>query len=137
MRYIFLILSLIGGLRTHIKIDEEAEVTLTFIDEGAGFRNAVGFYVYPQGATINSVSDLGALTIIFPNASKAGAGGGLQTGDTVYLGTIPAGMMVGWFLVGNGYVSGSQVNPNRPHYFSDSQINPEVLPANQQHLIQA
>lgn len=125
------------GLRTLLKVDQDAEIFLTFVNEGASWRNAVGFYVYPQGTVINSRADLGPLTVVFPNASKAGAGGSLQMNDTVYLGQIPGGMMVGWFLIANGFVSGSQVSSTRAHYFSDSNLNPEVNPAKRQHLIQA
>jgi len=125
------------GLRTLIKVDEDVELFLTFINEGAGFRNAVGFYVYPQGTVVNSRADLGPLTIVFPNASKSGAGGSLNAGDTVYLGEIPGGMMVGWFLIANGFINGANVNTNRAHYFSDSQLNPESDPVLKQHLIQA
>ncbi len=125
------------GLRTLLKVDEDVELFLTFVNEGAGFKNSVGFYVYPQGTVINSREDLGPLTVVFPNASKSGAGGSLNMSDTVYLGEIPGGMMVGWFLIANGFVSGSQINPNRQHYFSDNGLNPETDPVLRQHVIQA
>ncbi|MDZ4122152.1 MAG: LruC domain-containing protein, partial [Candidatus Cloacimonadaceae bacterium] len=125
------------GLRTLVKVDEDVELFLTFVNEGAGFRNAVGFYVYPQGTVINTKADLGPLTIVFPNASKVGGGGSLNMSDTVYLGEIPGGMMVGWFLIANGFVTGSQVNTNRQHYYSDNQLNPESDPSLRQHVIQA
>lgn len=125
------------GLRTLIKVDEDVELFLTFINEGAAFKNTVGFYVYPQGTVINSKEDLGALTIVFPNASKSGAGGSLNISDTVYLGEIPGGMMVGWFMIANGWVSGSQVNTNRQHYYSDNNLNPEADPTKKQHVVQA
>ena len=125
------------GLRTVLKVDEHAEIFLTFVDEGAGYKNSVGFYVYPQGTVVNSLADIGPITLIFPNASKAGAGGSLNMNDTVYLGEVPGGMMIGWFIVADGFVSGSMVDSTKPHYYSDNILNPESNPLLRQHVIQA
>ena len=39
------------------------------------------------------------ITIIFPNVSGVGSGGGLNTGDKVKLGAFSAGTSIGWILL--------------------------------------
>ncbi len=125
------------GTKTLLKVDQEADISITFVNEGAGWKNTVGFYVYPQGTVVNTVADLGPLYIVYPNASKTGAGGELNAGDQVYIGRIPGGMMVGWFLIANGWVSGSQINSTRRTVYSNSNLNTEVDTSLRQHVIQA
>jgi LruC domain-containing protein len=48
------------------------------------------------------------MTIIVPNASYSGSGGGLSSGDKVYLGSFTEDTGIGWFLVPNGWNSSTQ-----------------------------
>ena len=105
---------------------QEYSVQVTFIDEGAGYKNSLGYYFYVLDGSGNpvildnhpSTNGNGSLghyqpTIIFPNASSI-AGGHLRS-DGVLLpghkrtlkGNLPNGKFknvnVGFFLVPNGY----------------------------------
>lgn len=95
-----------NGTQTNTVLTAPAEVWVTFVTEGAGYRNALGYYTYPTNDPPASVEDLGPLTIIFPNLSLPGSGGNLHTGDKVYLGLFPAGTTIGYFLVPDGWSPG-------------------------------
>ncbi|MFP2995169.1 DUF4114 domain-containing protein [Spongiivirga sp. MCCC 1A20706] len=88
-------------------ISEETDLYLTFIDEGAGYKNVLGYYTYNQDNPPASVNDLDK-TVIFPNASAQGSGGGLIRGNTMrLLGSFESGTVVGFFLIANGWRNGS------------------------------
>lgn len=88
-----------------VRLSEEAHIGITFIDEGAGYRNSLGYFTFNDD-TFNDVS-FGSLDmdasgnisidelsnvsgvetgLLFENASKSGSGGSLNVGDTVVLG---------------------------------------------------
>ncbi len=118
----------------NLKIDDLADVWVTFVTEGAGYLNSLGFFTYPVGQPPKTVNDITNMKIIFPNASLSGSGGGLNSGDKLYLGRFPAGTMIGWFLVANGW-TGSSVDNGYGRYFSLNNLNPETDPALRQHSI--
>ncbi len=97
-----------GGTNANTKLTDDCEVWVTFVHEGAGYRNALGYYTYPTSSPPASVDDIDDFYIIFPNVSFQGSGGQLQTGDKVYLGSFVEGTSIGWFLVPNGWESGTQ-----------------------------
>ena len=71
---------------------EEADVWVTFVHEGAGWRNALGYlHLRRLRAARRRSARSTTQTLVFPNASFAGSGGGLYTGDKVHLGRFPAG----------------------------------------------
>lgn len=88
----------------NITLQDDAHVAVTFLDEGAGYRNALGYFTYSDtafdGLTFGDIdtnssghigiSELRSLSgvnagMVFNNASKSGAGGNLLAGDTVTL----------------------------------------------------
>ncbi|MEP4433107.1 MAG: DUF4114 domain-containing protein [Hyphomicrobiales bacterium] len=82
-------------------ISESTTATVTFMDEGAGYRNALGVYeIGPDGA----ISDV---QILFPNASKTGSGGNLTPGESNVQFEVSQGAQLGFFVVSNGYGKGS------------------------------
>lgn len=86
-----------------IHLTEEAEVKITFLNEGAGYKNVLGYYTYEAGNPPQSVEDLDKI-VIFPNSSAQGSGGELIRGNTIrLLGTFPADTMVGFFLIADGW----------------------------------
>ena len=89
-------------------VADSVDLYVTFVNEGAGYKNTLGYFTFPTDNPPNTAEDLGPLTYIFPNASRSGAGGGLVAGDKVYLGTFPPGVTVGYFLVANGWNANSQ-----------------------------
>ena len=138
----------------NIHLVDDATVSVTFVHEGAGYKNALGYFTYEDDGTGIQIIDS---QLIFPNASYADhslgwGGGNLYPGDTVTLrdaaGTIRtflAGTRIGFFLVANGWNSGGSVagwDPGAPTLPSTSpavngnvsngvfstidQINPEL-----------
>ena len=120
----------------NLKLDENAQVWLTFVTEGAGYRNALGFIDYPNNNPPQNSSEVGDKTIILPNASLYNDGGGMNAGDTVYLGQFAAGTTLGWFLVADGWGGRYyNVSTNAPVYYSLPHLNPESNPAHKQHSV--
>ncbi|ERM81423.1 hypothetical protein P872_09390 [Rhodonellum psychrophilum GCM71 = DSM 17998] len=84
-------------------LNEDAEVWITFVHNGAGYKNAVGYYYYKNGQEPKIPADIKNLTIIYPNISA------LKSGDKVKLkGDLPGGGFskdtnVGWFLIADGW----------------------------------
>ena len=107
---------------------------VTFVHEGAGWRNALGFYTYDAATPPASVDEIAEPTLIFPNVSFANSGGGLYAGDKVRLGQFPAGTAIGWFLVSNGW-TGSDVSGGPYTVYSNPAFNPEADPARRQHNV--
>ena len=115
-------------------IKEQADVWITFIGESASAMNSVGYYTYDGANPPQSKSDITKYNIIFPNSSLSGSGGGLHSGDKVYLGKFAAGQVIGLFLVGYAWKSNA-VSTSSPIYFSNSILNPETDPTKRQHTI--
>jgi LruC domain-containing protein len=108
-----------------------AEATVTFLNEGAGYRNSLGYFVYDTNNPPASIEEIPAHTIIFPNASKP-SDGNMQQGDTVDLGIqIFSGQSLGFFVVPNGWSysgSGSTIawdGPWNQPFYSLQALNPE------------
>lgn len=89
---------------------EDAEVTVAFIDEGAGYRNAVGYFTFDPGNKPTAFKDV-TTKIMFPNFSLPTLGG-MKFGDAVALGKFKAGTAIGFTIVSNGW-TGTNVNPNQ------------------------
>ncbi|MBE9029145.1 DUF4114 domain-containing protein [filamentous cyanobacterium LEGE 11480] len=106
-----------------LKYDHNVKVS--FVNEGAGYRNQLGF------ETTGTTSGTGAL---FTDIACSGAGcqgdwGGntLNLGDTVKMGTVKGGTQLDFFLRGNGYNWGD----NAYTYGTQSADNPDGL----QHVV--
>lgn len=125
-----------ANLDTDLHITQNAEVFVSFVHEGAGYRNSLGFYTY---TTVNGPpSNIGAqdITLIFPNVSYRYSGGGLYSGDTVQIGSFLAGTSIGWVLLSNAYSTRFEAVSNGINtFYSESSLNPDASPY-QQHLIQ-
>lgn len=64
---------------------EECELSVTFVHEGAGYKNVLAYYVYDKLNPPTRFSDVEEIIIVFPNASLNGSGGQLEKGDTVQI----------------------------------------------------
>jgi len=124
-------------------IVDNTEIKVSFVDEGAGYRNAIGYFIYNTKnppATINHIKEC---YFIFPNFSKKGSGGDLKAGDTMQLAyefenygvddnkviypknyIFPAGKSVGFILFPNGW-KGDGVTPYVTPFTSSFYHNPE------------
>ncbi|MGY3214813.1 LruC domain-containing protein [Mucilaginibacter sp. HD30] len=110
--------------KSTLDIKEKADVWITFVAEGAGNLNTLAYYTYKTGAAPVKESDIKNATIILPNASGNGAGGGLKPGAKVKIGTFDAGTSIGFILIGNGW-TGKGINTGNTKFYSHSDLNPE------------
>lgn len=118
-----------------------ATARVTFLNEGAGYRNSLGYFIYDTNNPPQSKDDIAAHTIIFPNASKPTAGTLLE-GDTVELGIqIFSGQSIGFFVVPNGWGyggSGSTIRNDGPWgqpFYSLQSLNPETNASQKRHNV--
>lgn len=123
----------LAGKETNLILTKEADVWVTFVSEGAGYRNSLGYYTYTLGNEPTSVEEINHL-VIYPNVSMVGSGGGLVPGDRVYLGRFPANTVVAWFLVANGW-NGSVTGNGNGIYYSDPDFNPEGTEDKRTHMV--
>lgn len=110
---------------TNINVREDAEVWITFVHEGAGYRNALGFYTYDTKTPPTSLADITEIKFIYPNASLKGSSGEMVSGDKVKLGTFKAGTTIGLVLFQNAW-NGRDVSVGATALFSDANLNPEA-----------
>lgn len=124
----------LAGKETEIVLTQDADVWVTFVAEGAGHKNALGFYSYPLGNPPASESDIADHTIVFSNASMVNSGGGLVPGDKVHLGFFQANTVISWFLVANGW-NGNGVKSYAQKFYADPNLNPENTPSLKDHMV--
>ena len=131
----------------NLLVSQDAQISVTAIDEGAGYRNAFGYFTYATRALDGlskgdidanadgniSLEELqGAAPVaadwVFPNFSMSGKGGQLDAGDSLWLGNgriFEAGSTVGFFLVQDAWEGGS-TDLGHQTFFSLDFLNPEA-----------
>lgn len=122
-----------SAAENNLVVEETADVWMTFVHEGAGYRNVLGYYTYPTGSEPQSTDDISEINIVFPNASFRGSGGGLYTGDKVHLGQFDAGTTIGFVLFANGW-NGSATGGYHQVY-SNNNLNPESTEEKRYHTV--
>lgn len=125
---------LANGNDTEVKITALSDAWVTFVSEGAGYRNVLAYYTYPTNNPPATASDIDSIKLIFPNASFLGSGGGLRSGDKVRIGRFPAGTSIGWVLIQNAW-NGNSVNLGATKLYSRPAFNPEPNAADRQHNV--
>lgn len=132
--------------QTNLKLSHDADVWVTFINEGAGFSNSVGFFTFDPANPPRTPQEVTDEQIILPNASVPPLAKAAGQGVTVSLGRVPAGRGIGFFVVANGWASnGRTVDGVKVPgvkeaidrnwiYYSLKGLNPE--PADSRHLNQ-
>ena len=116
---------------SNITLTEEAEVFVTFIHEGAGYKNSFGYFTFDKENPPTSPEEVSE-TIIFPNLSYPH----LTNGHRLSLGTFPAGTSIGFFIAANGFWYDSGVkNFAVPYYYSLKSLNPDPTDALKQHNV--
>ena len=122
------------GNEQNLVLNDACNVWVTFVSEGAGYRNVLGYYIYKTGNPPATPADIDSVHIIFPNVSFSGSGGGLSSGNKVHIGTFAPGTEIGWVLVSDGY-NGTSVTSGINTLFSDQNLNPEVSVDKKQHAL--
>ncbi len=105
-----------------VLIDQAADLWVTFVHEGAGHKNCLGYYTYQVGNPPTSTADIDTINIVFPNVSMQGSGGELVPGDKVYLGQFDADTVVAWVLMSNGWRN-EQANIVEDTWYSNIDLN--------------
>jgi len=80
-----------------------SDVYITYITEGAGWMDALGYFTFNTSQPPASASAIDTIHVIFPNVSNTGSGGGLNPGNKIYLGKFPAGKSIGFVSVPHGW----------------------------------
>ena len=111
---------------SNIILTKTADVWITFVYEGAGYRNSFGYYKYATNNPPKTVADIADITFVFTNASLGGSGGGLVSGNKVYLGRIGADTTIGFVLYADAFNGTNPIKTTNPAYFSDANLNPEA-----------
>ncbi|MFD2160919.1 LruC domain-containing protein [Paradesertivirga mongoliensis] len=110
----------------HLNITKTSDVWVTFVSEGGGNKNAIGYYTYLTNNPPNVVNKIDEVKFIFPNASAVSSGGNMQSGDRVKIGRFDSGTSIGFVLVQNGWRQNlNTVNSSALKFYSDSKFNPE------------
>lgn len=122
------------GVETNIVLNQLAEVWITFVHEGAGYKNVLGFYKYDSNNPPTSTSDIDTIFIAFPNTSFSGSGGDLNTGNKVKLGIFQPGTTIGFALFANGYQNAT-ITTGSHIVYSNPVLNTVSDPANRQHTV--
>jgi LruC domain-containing protein len=120
--------------QTSVVIQQLSQVWVTFVHEGAGYRNTLCYYKYNVNNPPATTADIDTLFAIFPNTSFVNSGGGLVSGNKVEIGTFTPGTAIGWAIIANGY-NGSAITSGLGIYYSQSQLNPETNASLKQHCI--
>lgn len=131
-----------------IILTKDAEVWVTFVHEGAGYKNTLGYYTHPTNTPPASKQSIRDATIIFPNVSYSGSGGMLASGNKVqllyldpqtntYTNIFPAGTTVAWWFRSNGFGAGTLTSLSAGYntFYSDVRFNPESNPALRKHNV--
>ncbi len=141
------------GFDPYLSLNQSANVSVTFLSEGAGFRNSLGYFTFDNSSFdglsksdidtdssgIVSLSELDAVDgvdfgWIFPNSSADGSGGMLTTGDTFQLtegSPWAAGTNVSFFLGQNTWTKEGDLvagleDSNREVMYGLDFLNPEA-----------
>ncbi|MFN3851993.1 MAG: LruC domain-containing protein [Spirosomataceae bacterium] len=119
---------------TSLFITEKAEVWITFVHEGAGWLNSLGFYTFDPKNPPKKIDEIKNMTMVFPNVSYAGSGGGLVSGNKVKIGVFNEGVGIGFFLLANAFKDG-KVGSGFYAHFSHSNLNVESKEELRRHIV--
>ncbi len=118
----------------NLVLNEACDVWVTFIHEGAGYKNVLGYYRYNTNNPPATTTAIDSIHIIFPNISYLNSGGGLTSGNKVHLGIFPPGTELAWVLIADGFQNGT-ITSGRGVFYSDKELNPEPNPGLKKHTI--
>jgi hypothetical protein len=136
------------------KIIKTSNVYVTFVHEGAQYRNSMGYFCYQTNNPPQSDTSITPI-LLFPDASYkndytfgSSNAGCLVSGNKIQLkyrdpfgimwDTFPAGVSIGWVMVSNGFDPNASIGLstiNKDIFYSLSQFNPETNASQKQHCI--
>lgn len=110
------------GNELDVVVEDRSDVWVTFVSEGAAYRNTLGYYVFDTDNPPATPNDIDSIFVVLPNASVMNGGGKLVPGDKVKLGTFDGGKTISWVLFQHGW-TGSGVNVNTTKFYSNIDFN--------------
>jgi len=125
---------LASNLERNLVLTAQSDVWVTFVHDGASFLNSLFYFTYNKNNKPTSASQIDSLIAIMPNVSYAGSGGGMTTGDKVYLGHFGADTAIGFAIAQNGF-NGTTVNSGATFLYSINGLNPETTAAKREHTV--
>lgn len=125
--------------KSNIILSEDGDIWVTFVTEGAGYRNSVGYFTYDPNSPPRTPRDVQE-KIIFADASMSSPldPAGTQYQNTVHLGRFTRGQAIGFMIVSDGFksnarshqgtkVNGVKENANRKWiFYTLRHLNPEA-----------
>jgi len=138
---------------------DDCEITLTFLDEGAGYKNGLSYFVYDKANPPSRCVDIDEVFIVFPNCSKVFSGGSMVSGYTMQLAynvtshtitngrrfasgfdyIFPAGKGIGFIIHANKWTgdgsSGAYLRTGTGMFTSNPVLNPEPLESLRHHAV--
>lgn len=97
--------SLLGNLGDiKLYFPQQSMVNFTFVDEGAGYRNQFGYFMYNQ-TDPTKPGFVQSENVVFPDVSFPSTGC-LQRGVTVGRGPVSGGLWMGFWTIADGYNGG-------------------------------
>lgn len=127
-----------GTSASNLVFTKKANVIVTFMHEGAGYRNTFGFFTFNTAAEPTDPETLDSARILFPNTSYKGSGGYHYSGDSVSLGEIdPANgdNAVGFYLAADGWSNNRGQGIEGHHFYSLESLNPEEDADDRKHML--
>ncbi len=125
-----------NNVSSSLSVNQNADLWMTFVHEGAGFRNTIGYYKYHKNNPPQSTNDITNIKVVFPNFSYTNGGGALITGDKVHIGTCGVDTVIGFVLLANSYnISTAQVGNGHAQFYSDDYLNPETVVSDKVHNV--
>lgn len=129
------------GVVLDANIIKPTGLEITYITTSAGFNSTFAYFTYKKGNKPAKIEDITTRIVAIPCTI-----GALKNGDkiklqywngTAFVDEFPAGVSVGWILLGNAYKQDNSVQElaNITHY-SISEFNKEKENANKQHVAQ-
>jgi len=125
---------LASNLERNLVLTAQCDVWITFVHEGAGYLNSLFYFKYNKNNKPTSASQIDSLIAIMPNTSYSGSGGGMTTGDKVYIGRFGADTAIGFAIAQNAW-TGSTVNSNAAFFYTINDLNPETTAAKREHVV--
>lgn len=116
-----------------VLLKDLSDVWVTFVDEGAGYKNTLGFYTYDANSPLPLAPKHSQISVIFPNVSLDN--NVLKKGDKVYLGRFPKNTAIGFVLVANAFNNGEINITGKNFYYTNPNFNPETDATYRQHSV--
>lgn len=133
---------------TTVNMVKKSDIYITFLHEGADFKNSLAYYIYNTNTPPQSVSDIKNATYVFPNASTGGLLNALYTGDRVKIEDVPEGKSIGFILLQNAWKANQGPKKGKDDYshlhgvktdvqkfYSHTAFNPESTASKKKHTV--